>query len=333
MKYKKNNVKSKEYKGLSNNLVHFIIWSLVLIIGIFYYYWKNNSSSSLDESVATKEYQPFRIVANPDIVYINKTLSNLKVRTVIDNRKELIRTMRQDKVVMSKDPAAIRLTNELQNITRCYLLSQYGVQPYHVEMIIKFPSVMTDKIEELKSNDGIRKLLIELAPIEYIPYSVFTFLEIVRTFKQGTFNRNAGHVLQSAITADFKGGMVYMEFDRRYPHVKHTMGFAGRGGGNAFYINTIDNTVSHGPGTDRGGKDPEADSNFGKVIDGNDIIYLMQKQPLGKDKSPMGFVEGKENFIDILSLKVVKPTAEEMNQVRKDFYINSCLEAFNFRLF
>ncbi len=39
-----------------------------------------------------------------------------------------------------------------------------------------------------------------------------------------------------------------------YPHEKYTLGFAGRGGGNAFYINTENNTMTHGPGTDRGGK-------------------------------------------------------------------------------
>ena len=109
-----------------------------------------------------------------------------------------------------------------------------------------------------------------------------------------------------------------MEYDRRYPHLKHTMGFAGRGGGNAFYINTIDNSKNHGPGTDRGGKDPEADTNFGRIIEGEDVVYLMKKQP-GGEGSPNGFVKGKENFIEIQSLKLITPTADAIENWSKRY--------------
>ena len=33
-----------------------------------------------------------------------------------------------------------------------------------------------------------------------------------------------------------------------YRHEKYSFGFAGRGGGNALYINTENNTMTHGPG-------------------------------------------------------------------------------------
>lgn len=114
-----------------------------------------------------------------------------------------------------------------------------------------------------------------------------------------------------------------MEYDRRHPHVKHTLGFAGRGGGNAFYINSIDNTVNHGPGTDRGGKDPEADTNFGRIAEGEDIVYLMQKQPVGKD-SKMGFIHEKENYIIIESLTLIKPTKAERFQAQQTFDMQNC---------
>lgn len=33
-----------------------------------------------------------------------------------------------------------------------------------------------------------------------------------------------------------------------YRHEKYSFGYAGRGGGNAIYINTENNTMTHGPG-------------------------------------------------------------------------------------
>ncbi len=91
----------------------------------------------------------------------------------------------------------------------------------------------------------------------------------------------------------------------RYPHEKYTLGFAGRGGGNAIYFSTLNNTMTHGPGTDRGGKDPEADSCFGRVLAGSGgehTVWSMQKQPGAKGA---GFVSDNENHIKIVSLKLL----------------------------
>ena len=215
--------------------------------------------------------------------FVNKSSIIFKIRDRIDELKKEVKILRQRKVVMSRDARAIQLTNLLQNVTRCYLLYMYGYQPYIVDIFLKFPINMVKSYERLSASGGMEKIRIELAPIEYLPHAVFTFLEIVRTFKGGQFNRNAPHVLQSSVSAGFHGGVVFMEYDRRYPHEKNTLGFAGRGGGNAFYINTINNTMNHGPGTDRGGKDPEADTNFGKIIQGANIVEIMKKQPTGAE--------------------------------------------------
>lgn len=185
-------------------------------------------------------------------------------------------------------------------------------------MKLKFPQVMIDLNDKLNATAGYATIVIELAPFEILPHAVYTFLEIIRTYKRGEFHRNAGHVLQAQVSADFQGGVVYMEYDRRYPHQKHTLGYAGRGGGNAIYINTINNTMNHGPGTDRGGKDPESDTNFGKIISGEEVVYWMQKQP-GHKGSKSGFVSGSENMIKILSFTLISPSPLELSSIRSAF--------------
>ncbi len=95
----------------------------------------------------------------------------------------------------------------------------------------------------------------------------------------------------------------------RYIHNKYTLGFAGRGGGNAFYINTENNTITHGPGTDRGGKDPESDTVFGRIAaltGGERIVDSMRKQPGGS--KPNGFISDKQFFIEIAGLHVLQET-------------------------
>lgn len=100
------------------------------------------------------------------------------------------------------------------------------------------------------------------------------------------------------------GNLYYTSSYRsRYPHEKYTLGFAGRGGANAFYISIENNTMAHGPGTDRGGKDPEADTVFGRILpqsNGVEIVHQMKKQPGGV--KPNGFISDQNNFITINSL-------------------------------
>jgi hypothetical protein len=87
------------------------------------------------------------------------------------------------------------------------------------------------------------------------------------------------------------------------------LGYAGRGGSSEFYISSVNNTSAHGPGTDRGGKDPEADSLFGRIIPnthGEEIVEFMRKQP-GKSNSN-GFIQEGEHHIHILSMKLLVRT-------------------------
>ena len=76
----------------------------------------------------------------------------------------------------------------------------------------------------------------ELNSIEYVPYSVYNWLEIVRRFESGVFHRNAGHVLQAQVSLKnaaegdlFKGqGLAYQEYNKMAPHKKLSLGYAGK---------------------------------------------------------------------------------------------------------
>lgn len=305
-----------------------ILMSIIIVfVSCYVIFLHSNIHSSSTDEIYTELRKPKLRRNEPMVIkyLFNSTQELEKLRTYIEEEKNIIKNMRQSKIVISRDESAIQHTDRLKNLTRCYLLLQYGPPPYIVEMKLQFPKVMIDRLDTLKDTNGQKVIVIELAPLEYIPYAVYTFLEIVRSFKGGDFSRNAHHVLQAEIRAHFRGGMVYMEYDRRYPHVKHTLGFAGRGGGNAIYINTVDNSVSHGPGTDRGGKDPEADTNFGKIVHGNDIVYLMQKQTGSKNGN--GFIDGKENFIQILSLSLTTPVSVDFLNGNNPAY-SRCLYSY-----
>jgi hypothetical protein len=114
---------------------------------------------------------------------------------------------------------------------------------------------------ETAGADG--RIIIELGPIDLVPYSVYYWLEIVRRFKAGAFHRNAGHVLQAQVyltepvaTDKFKrSGLAFQEYNKDYPHNKLTLGYAGRPGGPAFYISTINNVGNHGPASQGSGSE------------------------------------------------------------------------------
>jgi hypothetical protein len=84
------------------------------------------------------------------------------------------------------------------------------------------------------------------------------------------------------------------------------MGYAGRPGGPAFYISTVDNTHNHGPASQ--GSKTEADGCFGKILGGGEVeavVNRMKLQP-GAQK-PNGFVSPASNHIAIESVRLLSP--------------------------
>ena len=90
---------------------------------------------------------------------------------------------------------------------------------------------------------------------------------------------------------------------------------AGRPSSSAFNISTVDNRQNHRPGTQGAKATKEADSCFARVLppeegggEGIDVVKRMKGQPGGK--GPNGFVSGRDNYIDIVSFKQIKASAE-----------------------
>lgn len=117
----------------------------------------------------------------------------------------------------------------------------------------------------------------------------------------GAFHRNAGHVLQALVRSSGPHEpLAFQEYHRDFPHKKYTLGYAGRPGGPEFYISTVDNTQNHGPGSQ--GSQTEADSCFGKIVEGFDVVARMMKQP---GKGPSGFIISPSNNIKIVEMTLI----------------------------
>lgn len=209
------------------------------------------------------------------------------------------RAIEQDREAQTKIPT-------LQKRIRTYLLNKYGPGPYMIEMEITLPDYLTAPVNA--GGGKHTRLLIEMAPIEYVPYTNYFFLaHVVSRFKKGNFHRNAGHVLQAML--NLKEGLkhthfAWQEYSPMFAHQRYTMGFAGRPGGSAaIYVSTVDNIVNHGPGSQ--GSKTEADVCWGKLADqaSIDVVEVMKKQKGGSKES--GFIDDSGNFISIDSIRLV----------------------------
>lgn len=148
-------------------------------------------------------------------------------------------------IVMETDQFAQDRIRSAQSAIRKFLTLKYGPGPYYVKMVLEFPDSMMHeaaagalKGSNVAATPRQEEIVIELAPIDYVPYSVYMFLEhIVKGYKtgntclrsgriysfiycrcyacivwanfdlvflfhlySGSFHRNAGHVLQAMVT-------------------------------------------------------------------------------------------------------------------------------------
>lgn len=180
-------------------------------------------------------------------------------------------------IMMEIDPVGLELTKELQHATHKLLVRRYGRhQAYRVVVNLTFQKSIPDY--ETKGDAG--RIVIEMAPIDLLPVSVFNFMEIARTWKSGAVHRNAGHVLQVSAQSDIHESMPFQEYSPEFPHAKGTTGYAGRPSGPGWYISIADNTKNHGPGSQQHVNPHEADSLFGRVVQGlDDVVPRMHTTP------------------------------------------------------
>lgn len=209
-----------------------------------------------------------------------------------------VRRIKETGVIMETNEESLKATKKLQDATRRLLAARYGPnEPYRVKVVLEFQDTIPDFAE--KGADG--SILLEMAPSHLQPHSVFLFLEMARQWKGGAFHRNAGHVLQVMVHGNFKH-LAFQEYNSDYPHEKGTVGYAGRPSGPEWYVSTIDNTKNHGPGSQQKENPYEADSCFGKVIEGFDNEVQRIKKMPGK-----GFLDDPKKHVLIKEMRILVP--------------------------
>jgi cyclophilin family peptidyl-prolyl cis-trans isomerase len=166
------------------------------------------------------------------------------------------------------------LQHHVQDISRRDAIAKYGAGVHRVQLELEFPD----------SAEGPNIIVMELAPIEIMPHSVFTFMEMVSAdlFDGCSFILNAMHVIKAAplpydgssasakVRAFTRNGLesvAFREYSPDYPHEKYTVGFAADGSP-SFYINTQDNTDIH-----------VGDPCFAKIISGMDTVQRLEASP------------------------------------------------------
>jgi cyclophilin family peptidyl-prolyl cis-trans isomerase len=169
---------------------------------------------------------------------------------------------------------AERLKEQVKDLSRRDALEKYGAGLKRIEFQLIFPD----------EESGSDTFVIEMAPIDLMPHSVWTFLEMASAglLDGCSFILNALHVLKAAPLPYDRGSasdkarefldhglesVAFREYSPSYPHKKHTVGFAADGSP-SFYINTEDNTEIHA-----------GDPCFAKVISGFDTIKRLENSP------------------------------------------------------
>ena len=209
-----------------------------------------------------------------------------------------VRRIKATGVIMETDEESLIATKKLQEATQRLLAARYGPEePYRVKVILEFQDTIPDFVE--KGPDG--SILLEMAPTRLQPHSVFSFLEVARQYKGGAFHRIAPHVLQVMVKGNFPR-LAFQEYSNEYPHEKGTVGYAGRPSGPAWYVSIQDNVKNHGPGSQQKENPYEADSCFGKVIEGfDDEVQRIKKVP------GSGFINDPKKHVIIKEMKILVP--------------------------
>jgi cyclophilin family peptidyl-prolyl cis-trans isomerase len=169
---------------------------------------------------------------------------------------------------------AEKLKEQVRVISKRDAVAKFGAGVKRVEIELIFPP----------GDEGPTTFVIEMAPIDLMPHSVYTFLEMVSSglLNGCSFILNALHVLKAAplpydgTSASDKArdfldsgleSVAFREYSEEYTHKRYTVGFAADGSP-SFYINTEDNTEIH-----------VGDPCFAKIVSGFDAIERLEASP------------------------------------------------------
>jgi cyclophilin family peptidyl-prolyl cis-trans isomerase len=167
-----------------------------------------------------------------------------------------------------------------QNFSHQQVIEQWGEGPHRVAFTVEYNNE--------HGHIYNRQFLVELASVHDMPHSVHFFLEMVamKLWDHTVLlhHEKIEHLI-AAVPIDFRysqykhshlaylgwKNMGFPEYHPKHTHNKYTLGFANKGP--TWYINTVNNVVSHGPG----GQPKkqllgDADPCFGTVIEGTDVV-------------------------------------------------------------
>jgi len=311
---------SKNTSNVHTFLQARFVGALVAVVLFLIYFLQLPKDINDDTIKSSNLKNPLNSIVSEDyseekVKRLNKSLKDTR-QELLDTRSDLEKTTKllhelyqqrkKDKEEGNTDnnKENIALKNQIdryvvaiQSISKRHAIEKFGPGPHRVEITLDFPP------EAPFSRDNINpKFVIELAHLDLMPHTVYHFLMQVHNgcWNGRSFNRNAEHVLQAGLEgyyataddADDDGGfdelglteVGFQEYSDMYPHELHTVGFAGRPGGPEWYISMMDNTEIHGPGgQNKYELKHEADPCFGKVVQGLEAVYLMQKMPKESD--------------------------------------------------
>jgi hypothetical protein len=291
---KQDKIRRESERQFLHKMVGFFIGALLLTTALYVGLEETKKKGSTPSALTlnakeTQQSVGFQAVVTPPIADLEKRVHRLDAE---------VRKIKETGVIMETDPESLRVTQELQEATLALLKAKYGNHAsYRVQLDLEFQPSIPDY--DIKGKDGT--LVIEMAPIDLLPVSVFNFLEMARTHKSGAFHRNAGHVLQATAKSDVTRSLPFQEYSDKFPHQRGTTGYAGRPSGPGFYISIQDNTKNHGPGSQQKKNPYEADSLFGRVVDGmDDVVPRIHSTP---ERSWLS----AENQINILRMHILVP--------------------------
>jgi len=176
---------------------------------------------------------------------------------------------------------------------------KYGTGVIRVQLTLDF---LSDRDKNSKPSSEVSKrnahnsgessqsqhvLILEMAPLELMPHSVYTFLEMIdnHLFDGCSFILNAMNILKAAPLPYEKGllsakqmdqnfhrlgleTVSFREYNNAFPHEQYTVGFAADGSPD-FYINLGDNTEEH-----------TGEPCFARIVSGFETIKKMEAEPL-----------------------------------------------------
>ena len=184
---------------------------------------------------------------------------------------------------------ALTMIEKIGHRSQKKVMNEYGPGPHYVRITLAFTTSPENE-----------SFLLELAPLNSMPHTIDMFLTMIRdkTYIGGTIILSRSHILVAGpVDAHNRennleleermllkgyfpnGALLYKEYDRHFPHVKHTLGF-NQVGGPVFYVNLQDNAEFHGPS-----ETSEGEPCFAKIVEGVDVIERIMSMPTAADDS------------------------------------------------